>query len=65
MIAIKNMKMPNACNDCPLEKHDADYYGYTFNFRCSLIDDYDCTERIRDTGRLPKCPLMEVTDNDE
>lgn len=61
MIAIKNMKMPKTCEDCCLEKHDTDYWGYTFNFRCPLIDDYDWTESIRDTGRLPKCPLVEVT----
>ena len=65
MVAIKGIKMPSTCKDCPVEKHDTDYWGYTFNFRCSLIDDYDWTERIRDTGRLPKCPLVEVLDDDE
>lgn len=58
MIVIRDFKMPKCCEDCLIEQNDEDSWGYTYNFRCPLID--QDTEKTRETKRLPDCPILDV-----
>lgn len=54
MIAIKDMEMPANCKACDF----ADSY-----LMCRLIHwSWGDTTEVRETGRLPNCPLIEVDD---
>lgn len=53
MIAIKNMKMPSCCGECPMTYKD--YVGYRI---CPIIGkniDYGYSDDIH-----PDCPLVEI-----
>ena len=54
MIAIKGMDMPVNCKACDLENDDC---------LCMVLDLYeDDTAEVRELGRRPNCPLIEVDD---
>lgn len=60
-VIIENMYMPNKCKECRFEERT--YYAY----ECRMIDAWcelygptiNYTDYIRETGRLPLCPLRE------
>lgn len=54
-VIVKGMKMPNNCMACDLEEVDDCGHDY----RCPLIYK-GYTSKIRQDGRLPKCPLGEL-----
>ena len=54
-VIVKNMKMPSNCMACDLEEVDDFGNGY----RCPLIYQ-GYTAKIRQEGKLPNCPLVEL-----
>ena len=54
-VLIKGMKMPNNCMACDIEEPD----DYGSVYRCPLIYK-GYTSKIRQDGKLPKCPLVEL-----
>jgi len=54
-VLIKGMRMPSNCVACDLEEFDDCGNGY----RCPLIYK-GYTAKIRQDGKLPKCPLVEL-----
>lgn len=54
MIAIKDMKMPKSCSDCPCEQYmiGSQYWCGIFGF---IINDDNGFDK-----RHPQCPLVEV-----
>ena len=54
-VLVKGMRMPNNCMACDLEEVDDCGNGY----RCPLIYK-GYTAKIRQDGKLPKCPLVEI-----
>lgn len=54
-VIVKGMKMPSNCMACDLEEVDDFGNGY----RCPLIYK-GYTAKIRQEGKLPNCPLVEL-----
>ena len=54
-VLIKGMKMPSDCMSCELEE----FYEFANSYRCPLIYK-GYTSKIRQDGKLPKCPLVEI-----
>jgi hypothetical protein len=50
------MEMPRCCALCDLEHWDEDAYGDEMNHRCCMYRK-GYTAKVRETGRLPDCPL--------
>ena len=54
-VLIKGMKMPNNCMACDIEEVD----DCGNEYRCPLIYK-GYTSKIRQDGKLPECPLVEL-----
>lgn len=57
MIAIKDMKMPSSCYDCPFAKNERtnDYGSFC---ECGILDDCE-TINLLEHSKHPNCPLVE------
>lgn len=55
-VLIKGMEMPKNCVECPFEKFIFDELWY----ECPLLDG-KTVNSVRDSGRLPDCPLVAVS----
>lgn len=58
MVAIKDMEMPDSCDDCPfaVDEETNDYGSFC---KCGILDDYE-TINLLEHSKHPNCPLMEI-----
>lgn len=58
-VIIPDMKMPNNCGECPLERVlRAEYFETkSFYYRCTLTREN--TDEMREESRHYRCPLKE------
>ena len=55
-VLIRSMNMPQCCAECNLE----DYLEGIGGHACPVVHENAFTSGVRDTSRLPHCPLKEV-----
>ena len=55
-VLIRGMNMPQCCAECGLENY---LEGIGEN-ACPAVYENACTSGVRETGRLPHCPLEEI-----